>query len=179
MDSLFAPITKELISEAREAAIDMGYDYISTLHIFIADCEDGRPDSLLHFGFNNKTEFDSFKAHHTLPRKDLLAHFDDSLPLTIEAEMCIRKADEERRMLCQKQILPCHLFLAAIKNKDSVFYECYAHDAQAPEKLLQFYQAANVLTDIEPNTNSALIQQAPSTKVSSTGLWGKIKGWFK
>jgi hypothetical protein len=39
MESGFSPKTKELISEARLIAIELGYDYVSTLHLFLADCK--------------------------------------------------------------------------------------------------------------------------------------------
>ncbi|RZK13562.1 MAG: hypothetical protein EOO56_26805, partial [Hymenobacter sp.] len=34
----FSPELKELIARSREVAIDLGYDYISTLHLLLADC---------------------------------------------------------------------------------------------------------------------------------------------
>jgi hypothetical protein len=60
----FSPEFKELISQSREIAIDLGYDYISTIHFFLADCESKRADSLLKFAFEDEAGYQVFKKHY-------------------------------------------------------------------------------------------------------------------
>ncbi len=46
MDSNFSTELKQLVAKSRSIAIELGYNYISTLHFYIADCERDLPSSL-------------------------------------------------------------------------------------------------------------------------------------
>ena len=96
MDNTFSTELKELVSKSREIAIDLGYDYISTIHFFLADCETDCENSILNFGFKDKTEYLSFRKKYTFEKVDLLDFIDESLPLTQEAETTIKLTETER-----------------------------------------------------------------------------------
>ena len=140
MDNTFSPELKELISKSREIAIDLGYDYISTIHFFLADCESESKNSILNFGFKDKTEYLNFKKNYTLEKVDLLNFINGSLPLTKEAETTIRLTETERMLNKQNECYPFHLFIAALKNKESLFFECFQKDDLILDKLTKYYQ---------------------------------------
>lgn len=143
MDNLFSAEFKELVSKSRETAIDLGYGYISTIHFFIADCENKTSTSILEFGFNSDSEFEKFKTGCTLKKDDLLNYIDESLPLTQEAEITIRLAETERILCKQKLVYPNHFFLAALKNKESILFECFKQTENAYENLINYYNKLN------------------------------------
>jgi len=141
MDTLFSDALKELISKSRDIAIDLGYDYISTIHFYLADCEIPSSTSLLKFGFNSQTEYTKFKEHYRIKTKaeDILNYIDESLPLTKEAETTIRAAESERRFYKQTQICTSHLFIAALKT-NSLLSECFKHNSNIFEMLIAYYK---------------------------------------
>jgi ATP-dependent Clp protease ATP-binding subunit ClpA len=140
LDSLFSRELKELISQSRETAIDLGYDYITTIHFFIADCETKSNNSIFRFGFKSDEEYQNFKKHYTLKSEDLLTLEIESLPLTKEAEVAIRLARIEADQRQQALIYPAHLFIGALKNKGSLLTECFKQDENALEKLISYYE---------------------------------------
>jgi ATP-dependent Clp protease ATP-binding subunit ClpA len=151
---LFSIEFKELISRSREMAIDLGYEYISTIHFFLADCESKSKSSLLRFGFKSDDEYLNFKKNYTLNKADLLDFINDSLPLTKEAEMTIKLMENVRMLNKQTEYYPSHFFIAALKNKKSLLFKCFQKNESALEKLIKYYQdhgefERNKLTDKE------------------------------
>ena len=140
LDTKYSTKLKELISQSREIAIDIGYDYISTIHFFLADCESKRENSILKFGFKSENEYRDFKKNYTLSEAGIFDHINDSLPLTKEAEITIKMAETERVLNKQTQCYPFHLFIAALKNKESFLFECFQNDKEALDKLIQYYK---------------------------------------
>ena len=141
MDSKFSNELKELIASSREIAIDLGYDYISTIHFFLADCESKRVDSILKFGFKSEAEYQTFKQDYKLQKENYLDFINESLPLTKEAEITIRLSEKERKLQGDNVVFPRHLFIATLKNKDSFVFECFKQDTDALNKLINFYKA--------------------------------------
>ena len=129
----------EVIAKARQIAIELGYHYISTLHFFLADCEISREDSILKFAFKNDEEYLSFKEYHKVHSEGRLDLVNETLPLTIEAEIAIHECEFERKNQQHNLIFPCHLFIAALKNKKSILSESFKHEENIVEKLLKYY----------------------------------------
>ena len=136
---------KELVSKSREIAIDLGYDYISTVHFFIADCENKASNSIINFGFKSDNEFKKFKNDYTLKKDDILNYIDKSLPLTKEAEITLRLTETERMLHKQELAYPSHFFLAALKNKESLLSECFKQTENAYDSLTNYYNKLNEL----------------------------------
>ncbi len=156
LENSFSTEFKELISKSRDVAIGLGYDYISTLHFFLADCEIKRPNSIYYFAFDNDKEYQQFKtfcAQHSDTIADLTQ---SSIPLTKEAEKTIWTAIDEQQSRKQLYIFPCHLFIAAIKNDKSLFYECFKHNPDILAALTQYYTELGELNKAEAHdTRSA------------------------
>ncbi len=140
MDNKFSQELKDLVFQSREMAINLGYDYISSIHFLLADCESKREDSIINFGFKAEDEYQNFKKHYTLEKKGLLEFINESLPLTKEAELTIKLSIKESKSEGLKLVLPKHLFIAALKNQNSLVYECFKNDEKALEKLIAFYK---------------------------------------
>lgn len=140
MDQLFSPDCKTLIAKSREIAINLGYDYISTIHFFLADCETISPISIKAFAFNNEEEYIKFKNDYTLKEINYLDFIDDSIPLTKEAESAIRLAEIERVNSNLNMTYPFHILIASLKAKDSVLAECFKTDKDVIEKLVKYYR---------------------------------------
>jgi len=140
LDNLFSNEFKELVSKSRDAAIELGYDYISTIHFFIADCDSNKSNSIYKFGFTDDKAYKKFKTEYTLPKVDLLDLISESLPLTKEAEQTILLTENQRLLRRQIEAYPCHFFLAALKNKESLLYDCFKHDEKALRSLEIYYE---------------------------------------
>ena len=120
MDQFFSPDLKILIAKSRLIAIDLGYDYISTIHFLLADCESGRPNSIFNFAFGDRGEYLQFKEEWKVKEEDRPVVIEDSLPLTKEAESAIVNTDVERIIHQQTLSYPSHLFLSALSNEKSL-----------------------------------------------------------
>jgi ATP-dependent Clp protease ATP-binding subunit ClpC len=139
VDTLFSDTLKEVISKSRDIAIDLGYDYISTIHFYLADCEIPSSTSLLKLGFTDQTEYIKFKENYRIKTEDLLNYIDESLPLTTEAEKTIRAAVIERKIYKQTQVSTCYLFIAALKT-NSLLSECFKHTPNILDTFIEYYK---------------------------------------
>ncbi|HOZ69413.1 MAG TPA: hypothetical protein PLB49_12325 [Chitinophagaceae bacterium] len=143
-DFHFNSAVKDIIRESRLIALETGYDYISTMHFFLADCRLNKTDSLRDFFFPNEADFhEAFRNSNSGVLN--LDNLDPVLPLTKEAENCIRNSQVERNRYHQKLTIPAHLFLAAANDKTSVFSENSPTIELLYDKLVAFYQNKKVL----------------------------------
>ena len=110
---------KELMSVSREIAIELGYDRISTIHFFLADCQMNNNLSIRNFVFRTTSEYETFFKSHRIGESTIFA---ESLPITREAEKSIRKANLKSKQYGESEVQPYHLFLAAVENKKTLFY---------------------------------------------------------
>lgn len=138
MEGGFSPKTKELISEARLIAIELGYDYISTLHLFLADCKMNDAYSIKGFAFNSEEEFQAFIKNQRVGEPSIPV---DDLLLTKEAEKTMRKAYKlwSHRNYIDSEVQPYHLFLAASLIRGSVFTSIFQTSNEVHEQLEQYY----------------------------------------
>lgn len=149
INARFSPTTAEVLADARRIAISLGYDYISTIHFFLADCAITRPGSIRDFRFKNLQQYQAFFA---AMRLDTPFHTTEaSLSLTLEAETTIKRAFDELRLYPTKTLEPYHLMLAALKYPDSLLQAAFGDMPAAAEQLLLYYQCCGVIArDTEP-----------------------------
>lgn len=145
MTHLFSPEVKELVARSREIAIDLGYDYISSIHFFLADCESDSPSSIFNFRFNNKVEYLIFKKSLELHKEDHLSFLDENIPLTFEAETAIRNSLKEIKTHKSKMVYPCHLMLAAVKDNDSLLVDKLGSRTTIARDFMQYYKETGEL----------------------------------
>jgi len=128
----------EMIQNAHETAVRMGYSYITTLHFFVADCESGRHNSILNFAFKDIGRFHTFKQGQSYPdvNPDLLTQ---ELPLSDEAARVLEQAVNESRTFGQREFLPAHVFIAALKDKESFLYGFFKEPETALDKMIAYY----------------------------------------
>ncbi len=178
LDRKFSIELQDLISHAREIAIDLGYDYISTIHFFLADCESKREDSIITFAFKDETEYQNFRKSYSQEKEDQLDLKNESLPLTKEAETTVILSNTERKLQKHPFVYPSLLFIAALKNKDSLLSKCFEHDENALTDLIKFYDDFNTI--ITTNITSETLQQENDIKERSTdlNLFARIKRFF-
>ena len=112
-----------IIAESRIVALELGYDYISTVHFFLTDCKLNNKYRIKEFVFKTDEEFKIFYESNRIGNSNVQMQL-DSLPLTIEAENTISKAFLlwNDHHYTDDHIYPYHLFLAASQLKDSLFY---------------------------------------------------------
>ncbi len=149
MNQVFSVECKSLISKSREIAINLGYDYISTVHFFLADCESDSPLSIKKFAFVDNSDYIKFKNQYTLDQINYLDHIDDSIPLTKEAESAIRLGEKERKVSGSDMTYPFHIIIASFKTENSVLADCFRNDPNVVDKLITYYKDLGVL---EPKT---------------------------
>jgi hypothetical protein len=137
MNHNLSQATKHLLDEARNIAIDLGYDHISTIHIFLADCNSNRSLSIKDFVFKNNEELHKFSDSQRIGDSTI---FLDSLPITIEAEKTIRKGIRLMKTVYKaNEVYPYHLFLAASQLKESMFYAILQPKEGLFERLEKYY----------------------------------------
>lgn len=155
MDQLFSFECKSLIAKSREVAITLGYDYISTIHIFLADCETDYPTSIKKFAFDNEDAYIKFKKDYTLPEVNYLDNINDSLPLTVEAESAIRLALSEMKATGFTKTYPFHILLGCLKAEHSMLAECFKADKDVVENLMQYYRDSGTFEqETKPQTGT-------------------------
>lgn len=136
MSYQISPAFKELAAEARNIAIKMGYDYISTIHFFLADCYNNNSQSIKDFAFKNQDELHTFYNNQKIGEESI---FVDSLPLTVEAEEALKKARQLITVYNDRQLYPYHFFLAASQQKKSLFYSILEPKEKLFERLEKYY----------------------------------------
>ena len=142
MDNNFSVGYKELIAKSREVALDLGYDYISSIHFLIADYELNDADIGVSFWFKNKEAFEDFKNVQRLVQNGEKQNFDNvSLPLTKEAEITIRLSIEEVKMQKHDVVYSWHFFIAALKNETSLIFELFKEDEFSLANLVKYYNS--------------------------------------
>lgn len=179
VDDLFSDELKELISKSRDIAIKLGYDYISTVHFFIADCERNTGSSILNFCFSNHEEFEKFKTGYTLDKPDLPGLVNEVLPLTTEAEKTIHMMESERMFRKQTEAYPCHIFIAALKNKESLLFQCFTHDEDALDALTKYYEILGEFERSKMTTDQIANEYYVPKKRSKNGFLKRIARYFK
>lgn len=171
MTQHFSKEFKELVSGAREIAISLGYDHITTVHFFLADCSFNGKDSMRPFAFPNDEGYKQFKKEYAIEEGLHLDMAHLSLPLTIEAEETIKLAQAEMKLRGQKMVYSCHFFLAALKNADSILYSCFLDDIRALEKLEAYY------TGLGSFEQGNVAEETPPQKENtSTGIFKRLFG---
>lgn len=142
LQAAFSPALQQLIARSREVAIDLGYEHISTLHAFLADCTMPYPYSLTSVFFTDSEAQQVFYEQHRVgPARANVG----SLPLTVEFDQTLKLTPSARRHgLCQI-LHPCHLFLAAAEVSSSGFCQVAANAPDLSQLLLTHYRSFNEL----------------------------------
>lgn len=138
LDGFASDEVAELIQRSHEVAVRMGYTYITTMHFFVADCESGKDNSILYFAFRDMERFLTFKKGQTYPDADL-SLLNKNLPLSDEAGRVLERAVQESRDFGQREFLPAHVFIAALKDKESFFCGFFKEPETALEKMITYY----------------------------------------
>ena len=128
---------KELIKESRVIALYLGYTYISSIHFFLADCKLNEYGSMKNFAFKNDAELVKFNDDYR--NADPILDFNDSLPLTKEAEKVLRQSGLECFLFSQKVIFPHHIFMAATRKNESLLCKCLPGENNLYDKLVVYY----------------------------------------
>ncbi|HEY0356395.1 MAG TPA: hypothetical protein VGC29_09335, partial [Flavisolibacter sp.] len=126
------------IIQSREIALSLGYNYISTLHFFLADCKINGPGSIKFFAFDKDEDFQTFYNHHKTGEPIQL---EEDLPLTVEAEKTLRKAFIlwNGNNYYDQEVRPYHLFLAASLISRTTFCKIFPQERQLYERLANYY----------------------------------------
>jgi len=142
------------MSEARLVAIALGYDYISTIHLLLADCKNERPHSIKNFIFETSDAFRQFYDSQRIEKPALLnSVIIDSLPITLELEHTIDLAQKTY----PKNILPYHLFLAASVLEETLLYSLLEPKEGLHERLLNYYSQKGIT--INRKTSGSFLQR--------------------
>ena len=134
----FSKEIKDVISQSREIALELGCDHVSTIHLFLADCKINSSHSIKNFVFENETGFQTFYTNQKIAEPIVLA---EDIPLTLEAEYAIKKAFKlwNRKKYFDHELRPYHLFLAAAQLPETLFYSIFQNKKELFEKLEQYY----------------------------------------
>ncbi len=131
----FPQETKDLIAKSRDVAIDLGCDYVSTMHLFLADCEMEYAYSLVHLFFETQTQYAAF---YESQREGLSGSTGGSLPITIELEECLKRAGMAGIYAREAGIYLYHLFMA-VGEVAATSFERLAEGRDVRALLLEYY----------------------------------------
>ena len=137
-EALFPQETKELIAKSREVAIALGCDYVSTMHLLLADCAMPYNYSLRHLFFEDEAQFVAF---YESQREGPSGSASGSLPITTELEESFKLAGMSGIYEGGGDIYPCHLFLAASKVDNALFKSMVKESQDMQAQLLSYYTA--------------------------------------
>jgi hypothetical protein len=138
----FSPELKALIARSRDVAIDLGYEYVSTLHVLLADCAMPYPYSLVHLLFATSEEYSAF---YEGCRLGPAAAGVGSLPLTAELEQALKEIAIAHHYGFCRELYPCHLLVAASQVTDSTFRQVAQDAATLLPQLLTYYHTFDEL----------------------------------
>ncbi len=149
IENSFSDNTNKIIEHSRLVSLRLGYDYISSLHLFIADCEYGNGITLFDFGFLSHQEFDIFFESCSIGETNILS--EDTLPLTLELEKIINRSVFFRNKQANSFIEPAHIFLAAAEDKTSIFFTLFPDSPDLFGALEKYYLEKNIFVYYEEN----------------------------
>ena len=134
----FSAEAKEMIGLSKELAISLGYDRISTLHFFLANCQVSSDFSLKDFVFANDEHFHLFMEHCRLRKPAVFTN--SPVPLTHEAEKALRTAVEFWfRRYPDTEIKSYHIMLAAGNNAKSFLAKKLGMKSSLQRRFEQYY----------------------------------------
>ncbi len=140
MANKFSEETKEIIAWSREIALELGYNYISTLHFLLADSYLNGKSSIKTFCFASDEEYARFYESKRIGDATV---FGDNLKgnvfLTKEAERTVRLSMVEWKKHSALEVQPFHLFLAAASHY-STFSSLLPPEEDLYDRLLVFYK---------------------------------------
>mgnify|MGYP001162896185 CR=1 FL=1 len=146
MDKNFSAETKVLVGKAQEFALDLGYNQVSTVHFFIANCKMDGNYNPREFLFPNEGEFQNFYNSQRIGEPKKIKE-KEILSLTNEAEKTIRLSLKLKRKIKSKQVQPIQLLLAATQISDSLFLSLCFEKENAYSQLLDFYKSKGYLKE--------------------------------
>ena len=132
----FTESTKSVFAKSRQIALDLGCDYISTLHFFLADCQLHPLSSPKGLFFDNHGSFQKF---YDTSRVGAPNNAMGSVPLLKEAEKTLRHARQVCKSYRDEAIHPCHLFVASSQLPGSPILNLLTLAKFMPEDLTNFY----------------------------------------
>jgi ATP-dependent Clp protease ATP-binding subunit ClpA len=136
MDEQFSQETKNIIAESRAIALSLGYDYITTVHFFMADCKRNHVYSIRKFIFESEEALNKFINSQRVDQPFIT---EDNVPLTMEAERTIHRAIRLRKYYKDNQVHPYHFFLAAAELKDTLFHSAIKPSDDLYKRLEKYY----------------------------------------
>jgi hypothetical protein len=148
MQMTFSFDAKTVIAESRNIAMDLGYDYISTIHFFLADCKRNSNYTIKNFAFKTDEELQQFHDSQIIGLPNMT---EDNLPLTKEAEDMLRRA----AVLVQstynaRAVQPWHLFLAGTQLDHTLLYKILTPKEGLYERLDLYYTELGVINRTPP-----------------------------
>jgi hypothetical protein len=151
MQMTFSHDAKDVIAESRNIAMDLGYDYISTIHIFLADCK-RNSNYTINFAFRTDEEMQKFYDTQIIGLSTITL---DNLPLTKEAEDMLRRAMVlVKSTYHARAIQPWHLFLAGSQLNHTLFYSILTPKEGLYERLDKYYTERGVINRTPPPRKS-------------------------
>lgn len=139
MNKQLSEQTKKILAESRTIALDMGSEYISTFHLFIADCKLNGKYSIKNLIFETDEKFQTFIQLQKKTTSKIIVP--ELIPLTNEVKETILKA----ATICNSKefyadaIYPYHLFIAASQLNSTKFYSVFKQFEGFEERLKQYY----------------------------------------
>lgn len=134
----FSAVTAGLISASREVALELGHEAISTVHFLIADCESGRPDSLLELCVSTKENLETYKNSLRKKKSWGWGSKNKSLPITQEFEQALQNSVTVMQVNQSACIEPAHVVLGALNTEGSLLAPLFYGRPHFSYELMQF-----------------------------------------
>ncbi len=107
MDRKFSNETKVVITMARDIAIDLGSELISTIHFYLANCKLEGYFNPKEFLFQSEEEFEQFYESLRIINPNIINN--DNISLTLEAEETIRQSLKLKKEIKSDLVQPTHI----------------------------------------------------------------------
>jgi hypothetical protein len=151
MDANFSNSTSELFDRGRECAIEINSDRISTIHLLLADCLIPSVSSLKDLLFSSHDEFLAFyEEQKKSDGSKIIVAEHNSLPITIETEKTIRRANKLfRKFYKTNRVEPYQIFLSASDLEYTFFLKFLKEKGLQGGDLRAFYSEKGLSVPVQ------------------------------
>jgi hypothetical protein len=138
LDNNFSAELHEIIIKSRDTALFLGYNYISSLHVMIAECS-AFPEGLLRqLCFEDENACNKFISGCKLADSDIFS--EEGMPITVELETAMQQAIKQAEADNTIFTYPLHLYIQIFSDTGSIASSCFDKPAAIADALIKHYR---------------------------------------
>jgi ATP-dependent Clp protease ATP-binding subunit ClpA len=147
-EKFFSDEAREVIGISHDIALDLGYNQVTAIHLFLADYIFNGEYSSQGLIFSDENEFQKFYDTHKIGEGTILAETKSGiLPLAGETSFVIRKSLLEMKKYHHNIVQPFHLLLAISTFKNSFLSKLLNSKENTYLTLVAYYKKLGYISE--------------------------------